>query len=299
MLSPLRSALIGAAVFIATGPAAADPCPRDCPARPLIVGHRGFAWNHVGNPYPENTVMSAAAAVEAGAEGLEIDVVKTADDVIVLAHDDRLETRIPGGATRTNCRGRITQSTWPDIEHCIARSSMRRGHTTRLDRLERLLALDGVRLLVLDVKNDKPQIDPERTVEVIAEQLDAFGARSRTVLMLYTYPLLEHAHRLGLRTCLKRHHRSGMRDDDIADETAFAGAWGQCASSSLIGYSLMAALQQRGRQQITYLLGHRFDPRRLEDTLRRYIDYGVYGVITDHVGDARGMRDALLGFPPE
>jgi len=51
-----------------------------------IFGHRGFP----GPDRPENTVEAVEAAFAAGADGVEIDVRRTADGVLVCAHDPTL-----------------------------------------------------------------------------------------------------------------------------------------------------------------------------------------------------------------
>lgn len=50
-----------------------------------IVGHRGASATH-----PENTLAAFAAARDAGADGVELDVRRTADDVLVVHHDAAL-----------------------------------------------------------------------------------------------------------------------------------------------------------------------------------------------------------------
>ncbi len=54
-------------------------------SRPLILGHRGASISH-----RENTLPAFAAAREAGADGVELDVRRTADDVLVVHHDAHL-----------------------------------------------------------------------------------------------------------------------------------------------------------------------------------------------------------------
>jgi glycerophosphoryl diester phosphodiesterase len=52
--------------------------------RPLrVVGHRGAP-----RLFPENTIASFAAAVELGADAIEVDVCLTRDDAVVLWHDN-------------------------------------------------------------------------------------------------------------------------------------------------------------------------------------------------------------------
>lgn len=88
-------------------PAIPDVAPACGVYHPRLLGHRGVAWNHVGNPYPENTMLSAVAALSMGADGVEIDVTKTKDGVVVLAHENSLSYEVDG-ITKTSCTGKIT-----------------------------------------------------------------------------------------------------------------------------------------------------------------------------------------------
>ena len=54
-------------------------------AVPLIIGHRGASAAH-----PENTLAAFEAARIQGADGVELDVRRCADDVLVLHHDAQL-----------------------------------------------------------------------------------------------------------------------------------------------------------------------------------------------------------------
>src|SRR4051794_30057455 len=53
--------------------------------RPLVLGHRGASRDA-----PENTIEAFARAVAVGADGVELDVHRTADDVLVVHHDPEL-----------------------------------------------------------------------------------------------------------------------------------------------------------------------------------------------------------------
>lgn len=54
--------------------------------RPVLVGHRGCGRGTVGG-YRENTLASFLAAVELGADWVEVDVRRTSDDGLVVAHN--------------------------------------------------------------------------------------------------------------------------------------------------------------------------------------------------------------------
>jgi glycerophosphoryl diester phosphodiesterase len=55
-------------------------------ARPLILGHRGASY-----AAPENTLAAFRLAREMGADGVELDVRRTADNALVLSHDPEME----------------------------------------------------------------------------------------------------------------------------------------------------------------------------------------------------------------
>lgn len=58
-------------------------------ATPTLLGHRGLGKGTVDG-HAENTVTSMLAALDAGADGLEVDVARTADDALVVSHDPAL-----------------------------------------------------------------------------------------------------------------------------------------------------------------------------------------------------------------
>jgi glycerophosphoryl diester phosphodiesterase len=55
---------------------------------PLVVAHRGL---HTGQRPYENSIAAFEAAANAGADVLELDVRRTADGVLVVHHDSRME----------------------------------------------------------------------------------------------------------------------------------------------------------------------------------------------------------------
>ena len=78
------------------------------PPRPLIVAHRGAAAIA-----PEHTIPAYEAAVAAGADALWLDVQETADEQLVVVHDDRLERT-------TNGRGPVRERTVRELKRLDA-----------------------------------------------------------------------------------------------------------------------------------------------------------------------------------
>lgn len=78
---------------------------------PKIVAHRGFRA-----ATPENTMPAFAAAVKAGAQGIEMDVVMSADGVPVIIHDRTVDKT-------TNGSGAVSDMTVPEIKQLDAGST--------------------------------------------------------------------------------------------------------------------------------------------------------------------------------
>ncbi|MGB9857013.1 MAG: glycerophosphodiester phosphodiesterase [Dictyoglomaceae bacterium] len=51
----------------------------------LVLGHRGNSYN------PENTLKAFKSAFDMGADGVELDVQKTIDGVLIVSHDENLK----------------------------------------------------------------------------------------------------------------------------------------------------------------------------------------------------------------
>lgn len=60
--------------------------------RPLVLGHRGASAE-----FPENTLLALRAALQQGADGVELDVMRCGSGEVVVVHDDDLR-RVAGGA---------------------------------------------------------------------------------------------------------------------------------------------------------------------------------------------------------
>jgi glycerophosphoryl diester phosphodiesterase len=71
--------------------------------RPTVIGHRGLGCGIVQG-YEQNTLGSFLAAVECGVGWVEVDVRRTRDDVLVVAHDPAF----PDGAFHVDLTGSET-----------------------------------------------------------------------------------------------------------------------------------------------------------------------------------------------
>jgi glycerophosphoryl diester phosphodiesterase len=113
-----------------------------------VLGHRGSRL-----PGPENTVEAVDAALRAGADGVEVDIRRTSDGVLVCVHDPRL-------------RGRA-------VIRRTAAELAERGVPPLTDVLE---ATAGRGRLVIEVKNQPGQPDFDAPRERTAHALTALLA---------------------------------------------------------------------------------------------------------------------------
>lgn len=97
------------------------------PKKTLLLGHRG-----VRGKVPENTLPAFQAALDAGLDGVETDVQRTRDGVLVLFHDFSLpDGRRVTDLTLTELKGAVPDlATLEELFHCV------RGYPGTLLNLE-------------------------------------------------------------------------------------------------------------------------------------------------------------------
>jgi len=128
-----------------------------------VIGHRGTP---IHPTFPENTLAAVRTALEAGVDGVEVDVRASADGVLVLSHDDDLG-RVLGGGPGT---GPLVAGT-PSAD---LRSVELPGRT-RVPALTEVLdraAVHGARV-VTEVKPEAGGPSARRTAGLLAALLDS------------------------------------------------------------------------------------------------------------------------------
>jgi len=83
-------------VGVPTSSPSQTPAEKAADVKPLIIGHRGAA-----GLLPENTLGAFARACEIGVDGIELDVLVSADGELVVHHDFRLKPEIARTADGT------------------------------------------------------------------------------------------------------------------------------------------------------------------------------------------------------
>jgi len=75
------------------------------------IGYRGTGPTREGHPFPENSISSYLAAMDEGADGVELDAAITQDGEIIVMHDDTVDRT-------TNCAGCVSAMTLDEIRAC-------------------------------------------------------------------------------------------------------------------------------------------------------------------------------------
>jgi len=236
----------------------------------LVLAHRGGS-----GPWPENSLEAFAGAARAGADGVELDVRRTADGALAVAHD-------------------------PTLAGVGALAGLRRDELPPgVPVLEAALAACAGLVVRIEVKNDPAQPGADEpaaaaVVEVLARTPPAPAGPERVVVSSFWPGTLEavarHARRaqVGLGTALLVHPAL-----DAGSSLAQAVELGCCAVDvphPQVTGELVAAARARGLAVVAWTVD---DP----DDLRRVAAAGADGVITDDVRSALEVLGALGARP--
>jgi len=142
--------------------------------RVLTLGHRGFPT--AGSP--ENSVAAVTRALRHGADGVEIDVRLTADDVLVCAH----EAVVTG---RTGAPADIAESLRGELFQADGRTPL----ATLDDMLAAVRRTPG-RRIVVEAKPVDDIVGGVRTALVLAEVLRAAAGDTRVTVSSFDADLL-------------------------------------------------------------------------------------------------------------
>ena len=142
----------------------------------LNFAHRGFS-----GLYPENTMLAYEKAVEAGCDGIELDVHLSADGELVLIHDERVDRTADG------C-GFVGRMTLKELRQLDVSAAFRGQYgVNRIPTLKEYLAFakdSGIRTNI-ELKTGVyiyPGIE-EQTLEMI----DEFGLRDTIIISSFNH----------------------------------------------------------------------------------------------------------------
>jgi glycerophosphoryl diester phosphodiesterase len=220
-------------------------------ARPLVLGHRGM-----GAGEGENTVGAFAEALRLGADGVELDVRRTADGALAVHHD----AVVPG-------RGPVAELRVADLPSSVP-------------LLEEVLEVTAGEFVNIEVKNfpGEPGFDPD---ELTAGQVAALVTERRLVGIVSSFSTAS----LDAFRAAAPEVATGLLtvpSHDPARALALAVSAGYSAlhpHHDAVTAEVVAAAHERGLAVNTWTVN---DPDRMEALAR----FGVDAVITDRVAAA-------------
>jgi glycerophosphoryl diester phosphodiesterase len=234
-------------------------------ARPRVLAHRGA--NRVA---PENTIEAFRAARALGADGVELDVHRSADGVLVVHHD----AEVPGlGVTAERSLAEI------------------RAAQPALPTLEEVLDACPEMLVNIEVKNlpGDPDHDPgEGAVHALVELLAARSRRDDVLVSSFNLQSIDRVHELdpSIQTGFLT-----MVGFDPLDALPIVHDRGHHALHpdvrSIVGATATAVVERAGALGITINVWTVND----EAEMRRLDAAGVDGIVTDVPDVARRVLD--------
>lgn len=184
-------------------------------AEPAIIAHRGAS-----GLAPENTLPAFAKAIEAGADGIELDLHLTADGAVVVHHDYRLSPewarkdgvwlRGEGPAIRdmtlAEVRAYDVGRLAPGSKYAERYPEYQPADGARIPTFAEVLDLvmatapAGFQLWVelkLAPADQEPASDPVALAEAALAELRRAGLLGQTTLISFYWPALYHAQRIA------------------------------------------------------------------------------------------------------
>jgi glycerophosphoryl diester phosphodiesterase len=247
---------------------------------PLVIGHRGAAGD-----VPENTLASFRFALEAGAQILESDLHATRDGTVVMCHDGAVD-RTTGGS------GRIADLDLADLGRLDAGERFSRdggathpfrGRGLRIPSLRDAFAAFPEARFNLELKQPGRTL-VDRTLELVAE----FDRADRTLLTA-----ADDASMALLRRRLREEGVGAAVGACTGDVVAFVRAAAEGTPPPPEPMVLQIPAEFAGRPLVTPELvraAHACDVQihvwtvNEPDEMRRLLDLGVDGLVTDFPG---------------
>jgi glycerophosphoryl diester phosphodiesterase len=246
--------------------------------RPLVIAHRGASA-----AAPENTIPAFQMAVDVGADVIELDLLTTRDCKVVCKHDDVLE--------RTTDRwGMLSEweydrLRWADAGYHFTMDNGHsfpfRGQDVHIPLFEDVLRRFPTVPIIAELKGKDPALVPS-TIRL----LDKFGRLNDGSVLITSF---NHKHMMEVRRSAPESF-SGCSSRENIRLVAAAGLharwlFGQPrVSFQLPAYKAGLPITTRRTVKTAHKLGMEVFTYTVDewDEMRRYLDMGVDGIITNY-----------------
>jgi glycerophosphoryl diester phosphodiesterase len=255
--------------------------------RPLIFAHRGGA-----RLAPENTAAAIDNGMALGSDGLEIDVQLSADGVPVVIHDtmlDRTTDRAgPVGALTADELARVDAGYRFQVDGAFPF----RGRGIGVPRLVELLARHPGARVIIEMKGGQPGLAHavaaavRRTDAVRRVCVGSFYQQSINAIRTAAPEIVTSASQSEARWTL---HRSWVRWPWRSNQPYAAFQVPEYAGRMrVVSPAFVRQVHKQGHVLQVWVVNER-------DDIRRLLDWGVDGIISDRPDIAVATRDEWLG----
>lgn len=241
----------------------------------LVIAHQGGE-----RLYPSNTMLAFSKSVEMGVDVLEMDIHATADDVIVLMHDDTVDRTTDG-------TGRITDLTLSELQELDAGyywtddegvSYPYRGQGITVPTLTELFKSFPDTRMNIEIKQESPSI-----VEPFCRLLREHGMSEKVLVASF--------HRSTMEAF--REHCPGVASSMVESEIRtlyglnlfFLGAIFQAPAQAIQIPEYSGELHVATERFVRSAHGHNVNVHLWTvndvESMQRLLDIGVDGIITD------------------
>ncbi|MDO8835506.1 MAG: glycerophosphodiester phosphodiesterase [Vicinamibacterales bacterium] len=237
--------------------------------RPIVLAHRGG-----GGLAPENTLAAFDNGLSLGSDGIELDVHLARDGVAVVIHDRTLDRTTDGSGAVAD-----VDASGLDVFDAGYRFTRNggypwRGRGCRIPRLRDVLARLACPVLI-ELKTPDP-----RLAAAVADDVRVAGADSRVLIGSFHAPALE-----AVRACAPHLRRGADREAIRANSRPWHGPLPTADFHSfqvpevfgderIVTPEFVQRAHARGVDVIVWTVDR-------EDEIRRLLDWGVDGLITD------------------
>ena len=239
-----------------------------------ILGHRGFSA-----VAPENTLAAFGAAIQAGAEGFELDVHMTKDGELVIIHDETVDRTTDGtGWIKDLTFAEIKDldaGTWFSVEFKgeqiptlreVLELVRETNHTVNIELKNNLIAYPGLE-------------------EKVIREVESLGMEKRVILSSFNHVSIYNLHRL----------RPSMKLGILYEEPiSMPWAYAKSLGASAIHPNHIIATEEVVIRAHEYGVAVRPYTVDVEIEARRLISLGVDAIITNVPDQLKKLREALL-----
>jgi len=227
-----------------------------------VLAHRGFSGN-----YPENTMLAFRKAIEAGADGIELDIHESRDGQLVIIHDENL-------VRTTGIDGIVSDFTLAELTKTRASRTKSDAFDTPIPSFEEFcdFASSGSFITNVEIKtNNQWYQDIERKA---VDMIRAFGLQDRIIFSSFNWISVMRAKQLAPEIPCGFLY-DGNKHLHLAPQTKDAGIQFMHPDFALLDDDIVAECRENGIGLNVWTINE-------ESQMRRLIDWDVNAAITNY-----------------